>query len=104
MNIQDRESAVVAMNEMFYFAMNIEYDYAEFTDYQDKYRRMYIPKFLRDIDWGCHILHMIELWNEWSSKGGVFGGMYAFYAKLDTTNRRKLLEYIIDNYNSGIKI
>lgn len=105
MDVKDNESAILAMNNLFYYAMNIPYDYVMYSlPWNDEVKKDWLPKFFGEIEWDCCVAHMIDKWNNAENHGGYYGKFFAFYAELDNTCRRKLLQYIIDNYDSGSKI
>ena len=104
MNINDKQSAIIAMNDLFYYAMNIPYEQITYKNYQNEVVSKWVPKFIKNVEWPCDVQHMIEIWENAVEDGGYWGSYMCFYSKLDNTCRRKLNEYIIDNYNSGSNI
>ena len=56
--------------------------------------------------WGDTMLaeHFQSKFNALYEKYGAMGVMPAFYAELDSTNKVKLLEYILENYNDEQKL
>lgn len=59
----------------------------------------YVPEFLKEVKWTCHISHMLEKWNHATRSQDPDTYMTKFYAELDNNNRRLLLEWVIQNYN-----
>ena len=59
----------------------------------------YVPEFLKEIKWACHISHMLGKWTIATRSQNPDAYMVKFYAELDDTNRMLLLEWIIQNYN-----
>lgn len=104
MQINDLESAIIGMNKMFYFSLNIPYAEILYSyPWNDKVLKEWLPKFLGDIEWDCNLSHIIDKWKECADHG-QFSAMYMFYAELDQPRRRKLLQYICDNYNDEGRI
>ena len=105
MNIKDYQSGISAMNNMFYYAMNIPYDLIYYTlPWNDELKSEYLPKFIGEVDWNCNTAHIVDIWMNAEKNGGYYGKLFAFYAELDNINRKKLLEYITDSYDCGIQI
>lgn len=78
----DKKSAIYGINKWFYFCNN--YDY------------YFIEKI-----WGRDTLIGKHLRSKFDHK---CDNMDDFYAKLDTENRRRLLDWVMDNYTDEIKI
>lgn len=92
----DIESAKKGMDKMFYFAMNIPYDNISYQfPWEEKVRLEILPEFVRDIDWGCDMSHIIEKWKTSLNEYGYYGAVFNFYENLDSKNREKFLEYIL---------
>lgn len=104
MQINDLESAIIGMNKMFYFSMNLYYAELYYSHpWNDTVIKEYLPKFLGDIEWGCNLSHIIDKWKS-CAEHCQYSAMYRFYTELDSENRRKLLEYICENYNDECRI
>lgn len=104
MKINDKESAIVAMNELFYYAMNFKWEKISYENYRGSVETKWVPEFVKDVEYGCDVQHIIGIWESCYEDAGTWGGFMAFYSRLDNRNRRKLLEYIIDTYDSGSMI
>lgn len=104
MNVENKQSAIQGMNEMFYYAMNIPYVQITYRNFGGGEHTKWVPTFIKEVPWNCNMLHMVEKWESCIEKCGAFGEFMYFYSLLDNENRRLLLEYILDNYTSGSKI
>ena len=82
--------AITAINKFFYFSMNYPHDFIEKVWGEDK------PYSLTH--------HLKEKFDGLYEQVGCYGVMNAFYADLDTSNRVKLMEWVMDNYHEDIKI
>lgn len=69
------------------------------------YNYNYEYNFIRKI-WGDTYLeeHLLGKFNAAYKRYGAMGAMLGFYAELDSTNKVKLLEYILQNYNDEQKL
>lgn len=97
--MKDKESAIEAMNTMFYYAMNFPFSEVSYETLWEGTKKEWLPKFIGDIDWGCNLEHIVNKWKKCEEQGGYYGKVYAFYAELDDKNRKRFLGYILDNYH-----
>jgi len=99
------ETATNAINKWFYFSMNypVKYHNKLNTDLGDV-ENIVLPTFITEIKWGCGLKHMIEKWQYVEDKWSASARMNEFYMGLDCGNRKRLLEWVMDNYNDECKL
>ena len=99
---ENTKTAMLAINKWFYYAMNYPVVEVEIADYQGT-RKEYLPdcfnafpKYLR-----------AHLAKKWDTLYGLYGSravLMAFYAELDWTNRKLLMEWVLNNYHDEQKM
>ena len=99
---ENTKTAMVAINKWFYYAMNYNVVPVEIEDYQGK-RTEYLPdcfeafpKHLRG--------HLFEKWESLYESYGSRAVLMAFYGELDWSNRKLLMEWVLNNYNDEQKM
>lgn len=102
---EELKIGIEAVNRWLFHGWN--YDIAEVAipDYPNRYsKNVTIPRFLAEVKWTCNLPHMIEKWKEacWSRNTDAY--MVTFYANLDNENRRRLLEWVLQNYTNECKL
>lgn len=85
------------IEKWFYFSLNYEMKYYEWTDIFGKGRAAYLPKFLMEINWNCGRDHLIDKWFKIADKSDSYGTINRFYAELGDKNRELLEEYVLNN-------
>ena len=83
-----RETSLNAINKFFYFSMNFPYNFIEKVWENEPY----LAKHLRGKFEGLYRLY------------GSYGVINAFYGELDTNNRIKLMDWVMNNYDGEIKL
>ena len=79
---------MVAINKFFYWSMNFDGT----LDWIDEIWDKNMADHLRE-----KFMAMYDTY-------GAMGVINGFYGELDTENRRKLIQWVMDNYNNEIKI
>lgn len=91
--------AMTAINKWLYYGWNYKVVSITFIAPSGATVTSYVPEFLKEIKWTCHISHMLNKWNIATSSRNPDVYMTKFYAELDIQNRLLLLEWVINNYN-----
>lgn len=83
----DLAVAIKAINKFAFYNYNFEYN------------------FIKKV-WGEGPLadHLQSKFNALYERYGAMGCLLAFYAELDSSNKVKLLQYIVENYNDEQKL
>ena len=99
---ENTKNAMIAINKWFYYGMNYNVVPVEIADYQGE-RTEYLPdcfnafpKHLRG--------HLFSKWESLYESYGSRAVLMAFYAELDGTNRKRLMEWVLENYNDECKL
>ena len=99
---ENTKTAMIAINKWFYYAMNYNVVEIEIEDYAGK-RTEYLPdcfnafpKHLRG--------HLSAKWDYCYDNYGSRAVLMAFYAELDGGNRKRLMQWVLDNYNGECKL
>ena len=82
------KTALNAINKFFYFSMNFPYDFIE--------------KVWGDEPWLVN--HLKGKFNGLYDSDGSYGVINAFYGELSTSNRIKLMDWVMNNYSDEIKL
>lgn len=100
---ENMQMAMEAINNWLYFGWNYAYGRHEFEDEDGNVQEGTLPDFIAGVKWTAPMIHILRHW--WRAEhAGRDGHMAAFYGALDVANRRTLLEYVLSNYNSGMRI
>ena len=91
---ENTKNAMIAINKWFYYGMNYNVVPVEIADYQDCFNAF--PKHLRG--------HLFSKWESLYESYGSRAVLMAFYAELDGTNRKRLMEWVLENYNDECKL
>lgn len=91
--------AMKAINKWLFHGWNYKVVPITFTTPGGVSVTPYVPEFLKEIKWTCHISHMLEKWKNATQSQNPDAYMTKFYAALDNDNRQLLLEWIIQHYN-----
>lgn len=99
---ENTKISMIAINKWFYYAMNFgskEMPVATF----DGEKMMYLPDCFEAFP--KHLrLHLKGKWDYAYEKYGSRTVLMAFYAELDGTNRKLLMEWVLNNYNDEQKL
>ena len=100
---KSKETAIIAMNKLFYYAMNIPVIQTAYSmPWSDDKIEEWLPDFISGVDWPCNTAHIVGLWKDASEQGGYFGKFMAFYSYLDNSCRKALLDFICETYNNEV--
>lgn len=91
-----------AINKFFYYSLNYKSDYITYQSF-DGAHKDYLPLFFKDIVWTCNTAHIVGKWNSVEDKD-CYGRLNRFLGELDSTNKNKVFEWIMDNYNEEPKL
>ncbi len=91
--------AMMAINKWLFHGWNYDVVPITITTPDGGTKTHYVPEFLKKVKWTCNINHMIEKWNYATRTQDPDAYMVKFYAELDNTNRKLLLEWVVQNYN-----
>ena len=101
MNITDRTSGISGMNKLLWFMTNYDWENVSYEiPWSGEIVTEWLPKFIGRIEWGCNIAHIIKKWKSVFSAYSSSDSILYFYFALDNENSKKVLNYIIDNYNN----
>ena len=81
-------SNIKAVNKFIFYCYNFEHDF--------------IQKVWKDDPWLAS--HLDSKFKAAYRNEGAYGAMLSFYAELDSSNKAKLLAYILENYNDEQEI
>lgn len=95
--------ALIAINKFFYYAQNYPYYEAEYKSIDGTTKSDYLPDFFRAFPENL-VEHLRGKWLNAVEKTDSYGYVMKFYGELDGTNRQKMLQYIMENYNDEQKI
>lgn len=93
------EAMRIAINKFLFFSWNFSMtvvkDFAGGTS-----QLVSVPKFVADVPWTFGLHHAVNKWQEVvKNHTDPYSYVPAFYATLDSTNRRLFLDYVIEFYN-----
>lgn len=98
------EAAIKAINKWIYFGWNYPCIEHEWIDVHGDKRFGVVPQFLVEVKWTCNFEHMLSKWKAATHDTVSSAYLVKFYAELDTTNSKLLLEWVMENYNDEQKI
>lgn len=99
---ENTKTAMVAINKWFYYAMNYNVVGMLVNDFEGE-RTEYLPDCF--LAFPTHLRK--HLFGKWESLYETYGSravLMAFYAELDGTNRKRLMEWVLENYNGECKL
>lgn len=65
---------------------------------------VYVPEFVKEVDWTCNLDHMASKWVNCTECGNPHAYISKFYGELGSENRKLMIEWILQHYNNEIKI
>lgn len=101
---EEMKTAMVAINKWLYHGWNYKMVEHTYDNGTGRTQTRTLPQFLVETKWTCHISHMIDKWEKIAEYGTPHAYMTAFYAELDMENRRRLIEWVMSNYDREYKI
>lgn len=102
MKVEDKNSGIIAMNKLVFYALNYSLIPFTITEYGNGERTAYLPDLFQAFD-GDMRSHLASKWL--GIKGVCSRGLIiAFYTELDANNRQKMLDWILENYNDEQRI
>ena len=96
MTTQQRYAEMTAINEMFYYINN-----AEMVKADGYMTSGWVPSVIDKCDWPCGHDHAVDSWNSIDDMP-IVNKFIVFYGNLDNENRKAMLNWILDNYKSGL--
>lgn len=100
MNTKDM---VLGTNRFFFYAMNYPCIRIDYKSIDGTYKYDYLPDFFKSFP--SHLIeHLKGKWNYACEQYGGYGAMMKFYGELDSTHRKEMLTYIMENYDDEQKI
>lgn len=88
------KSALTAVNDWFYFCMNYVSDYVEING-QTTIAPKFFDAFPTDVRG-----HLYDKFVALYAKYGSFSAVMRLYAELSDENRRRLVDWMLDNYHN----
>ena len=97
------ETMIKAINKFFYYSQNYPVVRIEYPSISGGTKYDYLPDFFKAFP--DHIKeHLRGKWVNATEKVDSYGYVNKFYAELDSTYRRMMLEYICNNYHDEGRI
>lgn len=99
---KDNKTAMVAINKWFYYAMNYGFKEMEVQTFDGTVTKYApdcfeaFPVWLRQ--------HLLDKWEYAYDNYGSRAVLMAFYAELDGSNRKLLMQWVLDNYNDEVEL
>lgn len=107
-NEQSMENGIQAINKFMSFSWNYPMKEVVYKNsYFDDEKLITVPSFIADVKWTFGLTHAVEKWKQATlgySTNTPMAFIPRFYSELDSTNRRKFLQYVLENYDDEIKI
>ena len=96
---ENMKLAIYAINKWMYLGWN--YKSVEYSRPISGGRSeiIVVPDFLIGVKWTCTTDHMINKWRACCHQTGPYGYLSKFYAELDAENSRRLITWVMENYN-----
>lgn len=101
---ESMQIALTAINKWLFFGWNYETVRHEWKGGNGEQKVGYFPDFLVKVQWTCNFDHMADKWSAAVRSGNGDSYLVRFYAELDTTNRQRLLEWVMQNYQGEHKL
>jgi hypothetical protein len=103
MNKLEKEAMVQGINCFIFYSWNYDQEQVSITT-ATGVRTVWLPRALVHAKWNCDISHIADKWFESTKHGDSHSYFIRFYAELSSSNRRALLEWVIENYKDGQRI
>lgn len=100
--MKTKEICVKAMNKLCYYMAN--YNLVEIEIAIPPYiktQKRSVPDFFKAFE-PYLVPQLLQKWDK--TNEGAFGNVVAFYFELDSIQRGKMLNYILENYNSEMNV
>lgn len=95
---ENTAQAIFAIDRWMRFCWNYECESITYTDYKGERKTEYLPRFLKEVQWNSPLPHMINKWIASTAGKDAYSYLPRFYAELDSTNSKRLLEWVMLNY------
>ena len=95
------KTAMTAINKWFYYAMNYPVVAVEVETF-DGIKTEYLPDCFKAFPKVLRA-HLAKKWDALYERYGSRAVLMAFYGELDWSNRKLLVEWVLDNYNDEQK-
>ena len=99
---ENTKTAMIAINKWFYYAMNYNVVEIEVENF-DGTKKEYLPDCFNAFPKTLRA----HLAKKWDTLYGLYGSravLMAFYGELDWSNRKLLMEWVLNNYNDEQKM
>lgn len=96
----DMELMMIGVNRFIYHSWN--YQLSQKPVKVDG-KNVIIPRFVLEVEWDCPTQHMVDKWVEATMTEDPHSYMSHFYSGLGTTNRMKLISWVMENYSDEMK-
>lgn len=99
MEEQTKETMIQGINKFLFWCWNYEPVRCEIDG-------EYYPDAIMKVKWSCNLLHIIDKWKTTLRKAHDETDLACirFFSELDRTNRRLMLDWVVNNYNGESKI
>lgn len=104
MELKEMIDAMKGINKFMYFSWNYESVYHDTITVDGERISRYIPRMVEEVNWSCNREHIINKWFECTDMNNPHAYMSKFYSELGGENRIKVMEWILNNYTSEIKL
>lgn len=101
---EDMKIAIMAINKWLYYGWNYKVVTHTWNNGTGRMKTKTLPQFLVEAKWTCNLDHMIGKWEDAVQCDNPNAYLNKFYAELDNTNRKILIEWVMKNYNGEMKI
>lgn len=104
MENKDLAIAVEAVNKWLFFGWNFQMTSHEWFGIGGEQHVAYVPTFLKEVDWNCCFDHIYSKWIDITENNEPDAYLVRFYAEIGAIGRRRLIEWVMNNYNGEQKI
>lgn len=104
MNIDKLNIGLISINKFIFYSLNYQTIVFKVKDDNDKDENRYLPDFFTAFYGESIFNHLADKWVDSSNKTDGYGRVIRFYTELSSELRKKMLDYIINNYNDEQKI
>lgn len=99
---ENMKVAMTAINKWIYYCLNYEVVEVEVADF-DGHKKEWLPDCFNAFPMNIR-KHLAGKFHAYYEDYGSYGVMTKFYAELDGTNRKLLLEWVVSNFNNEQKL